>query len=380
MDHVKIFKRAWQIVTRYRAAWVFGIILALTTFSWSRIPFSRSSGSSGSSGGQTTPPQIDLGNTPLSQFQADLERDFAALSQSLTEYFSHDPAQKALTIGIVAACIVLLLIVVMSIARYVSETALIKMVDQYEGTGETTSVREGFRMGWSSAAWQIFLINLLLSCLMALAFVLGLVLAASPLLLLLLGNTAVSIISGVAAAGLFFLMIFLMIVAGEALGLLKLFAYRACALGGLGVIDALRQGYGIIRQHLKDIGMMWLLVLGIRIGWPIAMFPVGIVLMIVAAILGIIVSLLAGLIGALLLKGLTLLVVTMGAGVFVFFLALSIPLAFLDGLQKVFLSSTWTLVYQELRTLDDLASEPPVSAPELNKPTSYSQAHANGSK
>ena len=37
MDHIKVLKRAWEIIWRYRALWIFGIILALTTGgrSWS---------------------------------------------------------------------------------------------------------------------------------------------------------------------------------------------------------------------------------------------------------------------------------------------------------------------------------------------------------
>jgi hypothetical protein len=365
MDHVKILKRAWQIITRYRATWVFGIILALTTFSWSRMaPFNGSNSASS----QSPPSEIDLGDGYFAQMEADIQRDIDAVSQSINEFFSHDPVPTLIAIGAAVACIGLALLVISTIARYVSETALIKMVDQYEGTGEPGSVRQGFRMGWSRAAWQIFLINLLLDGLLALAFMLALALAFSPLLLLLLGNTAISIISGVAVTGLIFLAIFLAIVAGEVLGLIKLFASRACALGGLSVIDALRHGYDVIRLHLKDVGLMWLLVLGIRIGWPIAMLPIGILSMIVAAILGIIVALLVGLISGLFLKGLTLIVVVASVGCIIFFLVLAIPLAFLDGLQKVFLSSTWTLTYQELRTLDGLAAEQPaLPAPEAEQ-------------
>lgn len=363
MDHVRILKRAWQIVTRYRAAWIFGIILALTTFSWTRALLFRGSDNTNR---QDTPSEIDLSGTFLGQYQADIQRDIDALDQSFNEFWSRDPLQTAITIGVIVVSVGLVLTVILSIARYVSETALIKMIDQYESTGEPVSVRQGFRMGWSRAAWRIFLINLLVGVLTALALILALILALSPLLLLLLGNTAISIISGVAVMGLIFLVIFLAIVIGEVLGLLKLFAYRACALGELGVIDALRLGYSVIRLHLKDVGLMWLLVLGIRIGWPIAMFPVGIVSMILAGILGVIGALLVGLVGALLLKGLALLAVAASVGIIIFGVALAIPLVFLDGLQKVFLSSTWTLTYQELHTLNGLAAEqPPTPVQEL---------------
>ncbi len=92
--------------------------------------------------------------------------------------------------------------------------------------------------------------------------------------------------------------------------------------------------------------------------------------MIVAAILGVISALLVGLICGLFLKGLALLVVVAGVGSIIFFLGMAIPLTFLDGLQKVFLSSTWTLTYQELRTLNGLAAEQPsMSAPEAEQPT-----------
>jgi hypothetical protein len=34
-------KRAWHLVKGYRALWVFGVILALTTFSWETAVFVR---------------------------------------------------------------------------------------------------------------------------------------------------------------------------------------------------------------------------------------------------------------------------------------------------------------------------------------------------
>ncbi len=41
MDYGKVLKRAWETTWRYRALWIFGIIIALTT----------ASGSGGSTGG-----------------------------------------------------------------------------------------------------------------------------------------------------------------------------------------------------------------------------------------------------------------------------------------------------------------------------------------
>ena len=35
MNYTKALKRAWETTWRYRALWIFGVILALTTISWS---------------------------------------------------------------------------------------------------------------------------------------------------------------------------------------------------------------------------------------------------------------------------------------------------------------------------------------------------------
>ena len=51
--------------------------------------------------------------------------------------------------GIALLLVVLVLAFVGAVVRYVSETALIRMVDQHEVTGEKLGVRQGFRLGWS---------------------------------------------------------------------------------------------------------------------------------------------------------------------------------------------------------------------------------------
>jgi len=358
MDHMKILKRAWHIVTRYRALWVFGIILALTTVSWSQAALFNSTNSSNSSGGQNTPAEFGEIEDWFAEHEPELQSEVDAFEQSVKDILGPDPLQTLITIAIVAVCLVLILIVVMTIARYVSEAALIKMVDQYENTGEPSSVRQGFRMGWSRVAWRIFLINLLVALAAIAIVIMALLLAAAPLMLLITGNIAISVIAGVATAGLFFLIIFMMIIAGEAVGLIKHFAHRACALGDLGVIDALRHGYDVVRQHLKDVVLMWLIVLGIRIGWPLALLPIAIVVLIAALIAGAIVAVPFALLAGLFMPLIGQLFVAVVVGAIVFILVVAIPFTLLDGLRIIFLSSTWTLTYRELRSLDDLALEP----------------------
>jgi hypothetical protein len=37
MDYGKVLERSWHMVTRYRALWIFGIILGMVTFSWGMV-------------------------------------------------------------------------------------------------------------------------------------------------------------------------------------------------------------------------------------------------------------------------------------------------------------------------------------------------------
>ena len=69
----------------------------------------------------------------------------------------------ALITAIVVALVlfIIVLIVGFTMVRYVARTALIGMVKEIEDTG-TTSVKSGFRTGWSRSAFRLFLIDLVI--------------------------------------------------------------------------------------------------------------------------------------------------------------------------------------------------------------------------
>ena len=57
------------------------------------------------------------------------------------------------------------------------------------------------------------------------------------------------------------------------------------------MIDSIREGFGVVRRHLKDVAMMWLIIIGVRIGWAIAiiaslilLFPVILLLIVVEGV------------------------------------------------------------------------------------------------
>jgi len=320
MDHVQVLKRAWHMVWRYRALWAFGFILALTA--------GRSSNNW---------VQYTFGNEDFSGRGLRLDR------------ISPEVGRTLLAIGIGLACLVVLLIIVGAIARYVAETALIRMVDDHEETGQKRSVRQGFRLGWSRSAFRLFLIDLLIGLPVAVAFILLSLLASAPLLLWATKSTAAGALGTATTIGLGLLVVLLAIVVAVILSVLKPFLRRVCVLEELGVTESIRQGYAVVRHNLRDVGLMWLITFGLRIGWAILMIPVVLLLLVVSGALGGLLALLAGGLTGLALEGAAPWVVAAVVGIPVFILMMAVPLAFLGGLFETYLSSTWTLTYRELR-------------------------------
>ena len=180
--------------------------------------------------------------TPPGDVQRQLQELGEAVSDVIERAFSEGiPAivpqgvaggMIALIVGLL--CLVLLLTAIAIVARQVSEVALIRMVNDHEETGDMLKVRQGFRLGWSRAAWRIFLIDLIINVLLLVAFVVPAAIALLPLLAWTARDTTLGILGTVVAIGLFFLLIFLMIGVVTVVRLLKRFIHRAAALEGLG--------------------------------------------------------------------------------------------------------------------------------------------------
>ncbi|MDY6876883.1 MAG: hypothetical protein SWK90_11875 [Chloroflexota bacterium] len=356
MDHINILKRAWEITWRYRVLWIFGIILALTTASGGNGPQATFSGNGNGNGG--FPPPGDF---------------------SMPE-ISPGVVTALIAIGIGLACVIAVLVIVSVVARYVAETALIRMVDDHEETGEKHSVRQGFRMGWSRTAFRLFLTRWLVTLPMIVIFILLFALAAAPLLLWATESRTIGVIATVATIGLGLLILLLAIVIATAVSLLIKFFWRACALEELGVIESLRQGFNVVRHHWLDVLIMWLIMIGVNIGWIIAMivttivlFPVILLLIVVGGLMGGLPALLVGGLASLFFEGTVPWILAAVIGGPIFILIVTAPWIFLGGLMEVFKSSVWTLTYRELRALEGLDTEREIETeewPELDEPGS----------
>ncbi len=332
MDHLKILKQAFEITWRYRALWVFGILVALTTSrgggNGRQLTYSGD-GDFPSFPGQVTPPEI--------------------------------PPQVVgtlIVLGLGLVCLAIILAIVGIVVRYVATTALIGMVDDYAGTGEKRGVSWGINWGWSRTAWRLFLIDLLIGLPVAVAFIVLFLLALSPLLLWTTGGEIAGIIGTLATVAMIIPLILLLIVVSAVLSLLIQFFRRACALEGVGVIDAIRQGYSLVRRHLTDVGVMWLIMIGLGLAWLLVIIPLMILLVLLGLGIGGLSALLVAGLASLILEGAVPWILAVIAGLPIFILVFAIPALFLGGLVEVFRSSVWTLTYRELRGLEAAEPEP----------------------
>lgn len=348
MDHLRIIKRAFNITTAYRALWVFGILIALTT--------SRGGGNGGGGGNNGSNFNGNNPDWPNMPFFRDLPRRFSDIPQDVI---------NGLIAGAIAlVCFFLLLGIAFAILRYVSTVSAIKMTNDYEANGTKVTVGEGFRLGWSRSAFRLWLVDLLFGLAGFIIAILLLAIAAAPLLLWLTQNETAGIIGTVITIGLAIVTILFMVVFFALVGIWMELIRRAVVLEGLGVMDGIRRGWLLARRRLGDVVIMGLILFGIGLVFAILMIPVVILVLIVAGVTGALPGLLAGAIASLFAQDAVPVIVGLVVGIPIFLAVMIAPLVFVNGLYEVFTSSTWTLTYRELIALDTVRTETEPSLPD----------------
>ncbi len=365
MRHTLILKKAWRNVVSYRGLWILGILLALTTFSgrWTFLVGQRDQHELGWEG-----ITIERGDdeTFWQALERTMETEFADVDRDLERFFAtefgigmNSRVGTYLTILIGAA---LVLYIAGRVARYVSETALIHMVDRHEGSGERLSVRQGLRLGWTRAAWRLFLIDLVITIAAAAAGIVLFGLVLSPVALWINGGETAVIVGGLLTGSLLLLATFVVIIFAGLVTLVRMMARRACALEGMTVTGSIRRGYAMVRTSLKDVILMGLATAGINGIWPAVIGT--------AALLLLSAGLAIGALPVVILAGLsdpaTLPAAILGGAFFI--LVVVAPLVFLEGLLRVFFSSVWTLAYRQLRDLETTPEEAAPASPVPDTP------------
>ncbi len=364
LDITKILKRSWHILWNYRTLWIFGFILALAMGGNNFGNNNRYSANDGNNNNQQpgiqTPDGWEglRGDTPSEK----LNDAFRQINEGIQQLRAKYPVEFRM--GIAAAItlfiVILILSIVTAILRYVAETATIRMVDEYERTDVKVGFRQGWKYGWSRTSWRLFLINLVTHIPALILFViLGLV--AWWIISAALSGVASALVNSlVAGIGLSFLFIFITVILMVVLLLLRDFAWRTAVLEGTGVMESLQLATSLVKRNWKSVGLMWLVMIGIRIVWAVAFFILIFPLLIVS-ILTAVGGVLVAIVPSLLTAGVASLFSAPDYWPWIFALIIGLPFFFVVAFSPIFLvggwgqiyqSSVWTLTYRELKALE----------------------------
>jgi hypothetical protein len=366
IDIGKILKRAWQILWNYRTLWIFGILLALTTGSGSGGSGSGNGGSNATFNGGN--PAINWNSSP---FLHDL---YSWFQQNIEPLLLHPDRYIATFVWIGLGLLLFILIVafLLALVHYPTETAVIRMVDEYERTGVKVGFRQGWKLGWNRRAFRIWVIDLVVS--LPALLLLAILACLGFLAYLGVRNGSGLAVAGsvITAIGCAFLFILGFIIVAVALSLLRQFFVRKAALEGAGIGESFRAGWDMFKRNWKSAGLMWLVMLGIGIGFGIAglivfflLIPAYIVLALPAVIVAFIPGLAVFGITSIFASGPLAWILGVLAALPFFFLIVFAPLTLVNGWYKIYASSVWTLTYREIQALESVAAPAPeVPAPE----------------
>ena len=153
----------------------------------------------------------------------------------------------------------------------VAKTALIGMVQQIETTG-VTSVRDGFRLGWSRHAWR----NFLMEFVVGLAAFFVAIFIAILIVTLGIGTGAAFTVNNTAGGSMVavlvvtvLLLIPILLVVGFIVSGIQSFASRYIVLREAHVFDSLASGWQLFRANFVNVGLMMLLLFALTIVWGI---------------------------------------------------------------------------------------------------------------
>ncbi len=375
MDPISVLQKAWQMVWHYQLLWLFGAILALVganTIYLGGWPDQQNND-------QWT--KIKLTDTTTVRVPgADMTIDLAAPGgiriipapgtswgefRELVDVLNREASINLWPILIELAVILGGSLGLGVVARYIAETAVIRMVNEAAATDKRLGVREGLRRGLSLSAVRLFLLDLVVGVLGALAFIVVFGLAVAPILLAIGSHELVLITAGAGTFGLLVAAVYLWLAASAVLSLVMQTIRRACVLEEQGLLTSIRQGVALTKQHLKDVGLLWLVWMGIRLVWApisalivILLAPVLLLTILGGSALGGVSAVVVAVAARLFVGGATPWIMGALAGLPIFIVVMVSPILFVSGLVEIYKSCLWTLAYRDLK-----AAERPAQAP-----------------
>ncbi|KAF0108913.1 MAG: hypothetical protein FD147_2333 [Chloroflexi bacterium] len=365
-------KRAWNTVWNYKVLWVFAFLMVLTGAGGGGGGGGGGSSYSGNAGNMFQ--NGDLGsNDRLAPWM----REMGAWMEKNVEPLFATP-EKAISTAIwIGAGIFLFALAVgtlMALVRYPSETAIIRMVDEYEQTGNKIKFKQGWKLGWSRRAFRLWVIDLIIG---VPAFLFILIIMGLGVLIFIKvseGDKSAVIASTIAILGFGFVFILAFGLVMAFVGLLRQFIARAAALEDATIGESFKRGWHMVTHNFRNAALTWLVMVGIGIGFGFATLFALIILIpafALMAIPGALVSAIPGAIAYIISSAftsspLTWIITALVAMPFFFTIVFS-PASLLSALYMLFESSIWTQTYREMKAGSALPPALPIPETTSNK-------------
>ncbi len=328
MAYGKLIRRAWDVTWRHKVLWIFGVVAAV---------FAGTSGS----GSVSRSIQYVLDSNDRTWMNDVLGPRYAGtVDWNEIVGIIGGVAAAALVFGIVSYVVGL-------VARYTSEGALIAGVDEVERTG-STRFHSALRGGWLRMIWLLLvdlalsLARLILLLPVALILLIGLALVIGPAVALGTAGGNAAVVAGVMWGAVTFLMWFAVtivvsVAVSGALTVLREYAFRAVALDGRGLFEAIGDAWRLARRTLRPTFTMWLLLSLVNLVLGALLVPV---------VLGIMAAVVAAIVAAFSATESVILPVLLSVPALLILAVLSTGVA---GIYSTFRSAAWTLAYRELK-------------------------------
>jgi hypothetical protein len=243
MDYIGILKQAAQTTWRHRSLWVLG-------FLWALVSGGTGFGSNFGNLGASWSGDLPMGAPEFTPWVV-----------------------AALLLFLALLCV---LIPVSIVLGYVLWAGIYRVLDAWYTRQVAPTVGAGFREGWHRRTWRLFLLTMVVYVPLILVFLITLLFAASPLLLLLTEARAAMFLGVFMALAFLIPTILLWVAVFIVVGVLAQFWSRAVVLEDYAVPAALRHGWELVRRRLREVAIMWLLMVGVGLFLGTVMFIISI--------------------------------------------------------------------------------------------------------
>lgn len=229
MDYGEVLRRAWQITWKYKGLWVLGIL-------------SSCSGGGGGGGGGA--------NSQASGFRGYQSggREFPQLQH----FFNSIAPETWIIIAIVALLVILVIGLALLVLGVIGDGGLIGAFNVADSGGET-SLGQAFRMG-STYFWKLLGVRILF---WVAGLVVGLIVAV-PLILLVVATFGIGLLCLIPLG---IVLIPVALVVGVIVSVYTMLTQIALVIENLGVFDAFRRAWDVLKANLGPIFVMGLIVI-----------------------------------------------------------------------------------------------------------------------